>query len=131
MAEDPKQKELIRKISETFQAAQTRMAELRAAVQRNTDLAQIQSTSAFIQRERDRALRNLGEAVWKEIQEGRLAVPPGVSQAAEALKNVDSKAENHRREIADLLREGEETAARIQGKNKGPHSSMASRMKKR
>jgi len=131
MADDPKQKELIRKISESFQAAQTRMAELRQAVQRNSDLSQIQSTSAFIMRERDRALRNLGEAVWKEVEAGRLALPESLAESLDAVRRVDAKVEGHRKEIADILDEGAQTAERLQGKNRGSQSSLAPGAKKR
>lgn len=127
----PEQSELIQQLAETFKAAQAKVEHLRDAIQRNTDLAQLQSTSAFLHRERDRALRDLGEVLWKASLKGEFTFPEFADKATDSLRHIEEKLDTHRSEIGAVLSEGAETADRLNAKNKKTHSSLASRSKKR
>ena len=112
MAADPKQSETFRQIQEAFQSAQSQMTELRQQV------------------EKDRALRQLGESVFKQVQKGKLQLPEGFGPFLKAVEHAQKKAEAHAREIGDLLKEGEEAAQRLNEKKAGPtNSGVASRKK--
>ncbi|WP_257449540.1 hypothetical protein [Archangium lipolyticum] len=130
MAADPKQSETLRQLQEAFQSAQSQMAELREQVEKHSELARAKTQSDFIQKEKDRALRQLGESVFKQVQKGKLQLPEGFGPLLKAVEHAQKKAEAHAREISDLLKEGEEAAQRLNEKKAGPtNSGVASRKK--
>jgi vacuolar-type H+-ATPase subunit H len=131
VAADPKQSEALRQIQEAFQSAQSQMAQLRQQVEKHAELARAKTQNDFAQKEVERALRQLGESVFKQVQKGRLALPEGFGPLLKAVEHAQQKAESQAREIGDLLQEGEETAQRMKEKNVGgTNSGVASRMKK-
>lgn len=131
MAADPKQSETLRQIQAAFQSAQSQMVQLRQQVEKHSALAQAKSRNDFIQQEKERALRELGEAVFKQVAKGRLELPSALAPLLKAVEQAHKKAEAQAREISDLLREGEEAAQRLKEKNAGAaHSGVASRTKK-
>jgi hypothetical protein len=123
VAADPKQSETLRQIQEAFQSAQSQMTQLRQQVEKHSELAQAKAQSDFLQREMDRALRALGESVFKQVQKGRVQLPEGFNPLLKAVEHAQKKAEAHTREIGDLLKEGEETAQRLKEKNTGGSNS--------
>ena len=131
MAADPKQSETFRQIQEAFQSAQARMAQLRQQVAKHAELVQAKTRNDLVQKEKERALRELGEAVFKQVRKGRLELPATFAPLVDAVEQAQKKAEAQAWEIGDLLREGEEAAQRLKEKNAaGTNSGVASRMKK-
>ncbi len=131
MAADPKQSEALRQIQEAFQSAQSQMAQLRQQVEKHAELARAKTQNDFIQKEKERALRELGEAVFKQVQKGKLELPATFAPLLKAIEQAQHKAEAQAREIGDLLQEGEETAQRLKQKSAGgANSGVASRTKK-
>ena len=120
-----KQPDVVRQIGQAWENAQEQLAELRAQVERTTELAMAKTQSNFLERDKDRALRNLGEAVWNQVQKGKLALPAALREVTRAMEEVQKKIDAEQREIADLLREGEEAVARR------AKSLLAARTKKR
>ncbi|MET0401132.1 MAG: hypothetical protein ABW123_01965, partial [Cystobacter sp.] len=112
MAADPKQSEALRQIQEAFESAQSKMSQLRKQVEAHSTLAQAKTQGDFLQKEKERVLRELGEAVFRQAQKGRLELPPSLVPLFQAVEQVQLKLEAHSREITDLLQEGEETAQR-------------------
>ncbi|MCE9671102.1 hypothetical protein LY474_25145 [Myxococcus stipitatus] len=118
MATDPKQSDVMKQISEAFKAAQGRLAELREAVERNTDLARANAKATVLRDQKDRALKELGELVWRNLQKGKLELPAGFAAALKAVEAAEQAAEAHARELTDILQEGAEVAERLKvGKN--------------
>ena len=118
MATDPKQSEVMKQINEAFKAAQGRLAELREAVERNTDLARANAKATVLRDQKDRALKELGELVWRNLQKGKLELPAGFAAALKAVEAAEQAAEAHARELTDILQEGAEVAERLKvGKN--------------
>jgi chromosome segregation ATPase len=131
VAADPKQSEALRQLQEAFQSAQSQMAQLRQQVEKHAELARAKTQNDFIQKEKERALRELGEAVFKQVQKGKLELPSTFAPLLKAIEQAQHKAEAQAREIGDLLQEGEEAAQRLKQKNAGgTHSGVASRTKK-
>nr|WP_255653382.1 hypothetical protein [Myxococcus sp. XM-1-1-1] len=115
---DPKQSEVVKQINEAFQAAQARLAQLREAVERNSDLARANAKATVLKDQKERAFKELGEVVYRQIQKGRLELPAGFASALKAIEAAEQAAEAHARELTDILREGEEVAERLKvGKN--------------
>ena len=132
MAGDPKSKsDTFKQIQEAFQAAQSQLSQLRKQVERHEDLARAKAKADLLEQQKDKALRELGEAVWRLVQKGKLELPSSLAKQMKAMEHVEQQAEAHTREITDLLREGEEAARRLTEKNDAPaHSGVASRAKK-
>ncbi|MCP3061736.1 hypothetical protein LXT21_23400 [Myxococcus sp. K38C18041901] len=118
MPADPKQSDVVKQINEAFQAAQARLAQLREAVERNSDLARANAKATVLKDQKERALKELGELVYRQIQKGRLELPASFASALKAIEAAEQAAEAHARELTDILREGEEVAERLKvGKN--------------
>ena len=112
---DPKQ-ETLRQIQEAWDAAQAQLTDLRDQVERTTQLAQAKVTQNFLERDLDRAYRDLGEAVWAQVSKGRLQLPTQLSSVLKALEVVTKKIQEQNASINDLLSEGAEVASRLKGK---------------
>lgn len=101
-------------------------------MERTTELAKAKVQAGFLERDRDRALRDFGEAVWGQIQKGKLALPAALSSALRAMQEAQRKVDAHDAEISDLLREGEEAASRLRSKGAtSGKTAVASKGKKR
>jgi chromosome segregation ATPase len=131
VAADPKQSETLRQIQQAFENAQSQMAQLRQQVEKHAELARAKTQHEFIQKEKERALRELGEAVLNQVRKGRLELPSTLAPLVKAVEQAEKKEEAQTREISDLLQEGEEAAQRLKEKNaRGAHSGVAPRTKK-
>nr|WP_226994328.1 hypothetical protein [Myxococcus hansupus] len=120
LAADSKQSEVVKQINEAFEAAQARLAQLREAVERNTDLARANARTTVLKDQKEKAFRELGEAVWRQQQKGRLTLPAGFEAALKAIEAAEQAAEAHARELTDILMEGAEVAARLNEQKKAP-----------
>ncbi|OJH41756.1 hypothetical protein [Cystobacter ferrugineus] len=131
MAADPKQSEALRQLQAAFESAQQKMSQLRKQVETHSALAEAKARSDLLQAEKERVMRELGEAVFKQVQKGRLELPTSFAPLLKAIDQVQLKVEAQAREITDLLQEGEEAAQRLKQKNIGAtHSGVATRTKK-
>ena len=134
MAADAKQSqsEVVKQIQQAFQAAQAQLAQLREQVSHTAELARLNSQGNYLQMEKEKALRELGEAVWRQVQKGKLELPASLAPALKAVEAAEQKAAAHASEITDILQEGEARAARLKGKNDSrPQTPLASRPKKK
>ncbi|SES88739.1 hypothetical protein [Stigmatella erecta] len=129
---DAKQPELMKQIQEAFRQAQDQLTHLREEVTRTSELARLNSQGNFLQMEKDKVLRELGEAVWRQVQKGKLELPPSLAPAVKAVQAAEQRAQVHAQEITDILQEGEAAAARLKGKNDTrPQTSLASKPKRK
>jgi hypothetical protein len=112
---DPRQ-ETLKQIQEAWDAAQAQLTELREQVERTASLASAKVTSNFLERDLDRAYRDLGESVWAQVSKGRLQLPKDLSSVLKALEVVTKKIQEQNASINDLLSEGAEVASRLKGK---------------
>ena len=112
---DPRQ-ETLKQIQEAWDAAQAQLSELRDQVEKTAQLAQIKVSQNFLERDLDRAYRDLGEAVWAQVSKGRLQLPTQLGSVLKALEVVTKKIQEQNASINDLLSEGAEVASRLKGK---------------
>lgn len=112
---DPRQ-ETLKQIQEAWDAAQAQLSELRDQVEKTAQLAQLKVTQNFLERDLDRAYRDLGEAVWAQVSKGRLQLPTQLGSVLKALEVVTRKIQEQNASINDLLSEGAEVASRLKGK---------------
>ncbi len=125
------QSDALRELQAAFQDAQSQLAQLRKQVEQHAELARMKTQVDFSKNERERVMRELGEAIFKQVQKGRLELPAGFGNLLKAVEQAQHKAEAQAREISDLLQEGEEAAQRLKQKNTGgANSGVASRTKK-
>jgi hypothetical protein len=130
---DPQQ-DILKQINDAWNEAKAQLAQLRAAVERTSDLAQAKMESNILTRDRDKALRDLGEAVWALVKAGKMALPQAVSAATKAMQEVERKAEAQNREINSLIMEGGEAVDRLKAARtttKSHRTAVASKGKKR
>jgi hypothetical protein len=112
---DPRQ-ETLKQIQQAWDAAQAQLDELRAQVEKTTELAQAKVKSNFLERDLDNAYRDLGEAVWAQVSKGKLQLPTSMGSILKALETVTKKIQEQNASINELLSEGAEVASRLKGK---------------
>jgi hypothetical protein len=112
---DPKT-ETLKAIQAAWNAAQDQLNQLREQVAHNADLAQAKVSMNFLERDLDRAYRDLGEAVWAQVSKGKLQLPSNVAPVLKALEQVTKRIQEQNASINDLLSEGAEIASRLKGK---------------
>jgi len=128
----PSQSDVMKQIQQAFQAAQAQLAQLREQVRHTEELARLNSQGNYLQMEKDKALRALGEAVWRMVQKGKLELPSSLAPSMKAVEAAEQRAAAHASQITDILQEGEALAARLKGKNDGrPQTALASKPKKK
>ena len=129
---DPQQ-EILKQINDAWNEAKAQLAQLRAQVERTQELANAKMESNFLGRDRDKALRDLGEAVWAQVKAGKMTLPQAVSAATKAMQEVEKKAEAKNREINSLIMEGGEAVDRLKARTttKSHRTAVVSRGKKR
>lgn len=128
---DPKQSEIIQQLQKDFQSAQSQLAQLRSAVERNTELARMKAESDFLKLQKSQALEALGEAVYRLVRKGKLELPAVLAPELKAVEEAERQAESQASAILDILKEGEEAAARLKvKKDVPPKNVVASRVKK-
>lgn len=113
VSNDANKTEVMRQITAAWDLARSQLEELKAAVARHSELASVKLQGTFLQREKDQALRDFGEAVFQAVQKGQLQLPQALAGAYQAVTNVDRKLEFQAAEVATLLAEGTEHADRL------------------
>lgn len=129
---DPQQ-EILKQINDAWNEAKAQLAQLRAAVERTSELANAKMESNLLGRDRDKALRDLGEAVWAQVKAGKMTLPQAVSAATKAMQEFEKKAEAKNREINSLIMEGGEAVDRLKARTttKSHRTAVVSKGKKR
>lgn len=117
---DANKTDVMRQISSAWDLAKSQLEELRTAVQRHSDLASAKLQGTFLQREKDQALRDFGEAVFEAAHSGQVQLPPQLMEALKAVTQVERKLEMQAAEVATLLSEGSEAADRLNGAARRP-----------
>ncbi len=124
------QTDTLRQIQAAWEAAQGQVTDLRKQVEHMASLAQAKVAQNMLERDLDRAFRDLGEAVWAQVSKGKLQLPSAFSSVMKALENVTKKIQEQNASINDLLAEGNEIANRLK-KSAATKSAVASQPKKR
>ncbi len=124
------QTETLRQIQAAWEAAQGQVIDLRKQVEHMANLAQAKVAQNMLDRDLDRAFRDLGEAVWAQVSKGKLQLPSTFTSVMKALENVTRKIQEQNASINDLLAEGTEIANRLK-KAATNKSAVASQNKKR
>lgn len=112
----PNQAETIKQIQAAWEEAQGQLTVLRQQVEYATSLASAKVTANGLERELDKAYRDLGEAVWAEVSKGRLALPSNLSGVKKALEAVTVRIQQQNATINDLLSEGADIAKLLEEK---------------
>lgn len=124
------QADSIRQIQAAWESAQGQVVDLRKQVEHMAALAQAKVAQNTLERDLDRAFRDLGEAVWAQVSKGKLQLPNTFSAVMKSLENVTRKIQEQNASINDLLAEGNEIAARLK-KSAATKTAVASQNKKR
>lgn len=124
------QAEKIREIQAAWEAAQGQVTDLRRQVEHMASLAQAKVSQNLLDRDLDRAFRDLGEAVWAQVSKGKLQLNASFTQVMKSLEIVTRKIQEQNASINDLLAEGNEIANRLK-KTAAVKSAVASQPKKR
>ncbi len=115
----------MQQLQTAWEQAQAQLAHLREQVAIHAELAQAKVQSGALLDERSIALKGLGEAVWAQVQKGKLQLPAALQGALKTVQEVERRIEKQNQEITDLLRQADEPARRT-GK-----SPLAGKTKKR
>lgn len=120
----------LKAIQEAWKSAQDQVVELRAQVEYLANLAQAKVQKNILDRDVDRAFRDLGEAVWAQVSKGKLQLPDSLKPVMKALDSVTNRIQEQNASINDLLAEGAEIASRLKNKL-GSKTPVAASGKKR
>ena len=110
---DPRQTDVVKQIQAAWDEAQAQLVLLREQVEHAAAMAQAKVQSNLLDRDLDRAYRDLGEAVWAEVSKGKLTMPANLGSVKKALEQVTVRIQAQNASINDLLAEGAEIAKRL------------------
>ncbi len=127
----PQQQQTLQQIQAAWEEAQAQLSILKEQVEHAAAMAQAKVGSNMMERDLDRAYRDLGEAVWAEVSKGKLQLPPNLSSVRKLLEGVTQKIRAQNNSINDLLAEGAEIARRLQEKMSAASKGVAGAPKKR
>lgn len=121
--------DVMKQMANAWEEAQGQLKDLRKQAEKMTALAQAKVQSSFLERDLDRAYRDLGEAVWAQVSRGALTLPKGMAAVLKALEAVTKRIQEQNASINDLLSEGAEVATKL--KEKMAKTAVATKDKKR
>lgn len=127
----PDKNEVIQQLTVAWESAKAQLAELREAVDRNQKLADTKVDLDWAKGEKDRALRDLGEAIWEQVKRANFELPREANRARKAVEEAEQKLAAQASEITALLKEGDEAATRLRGKAGTTTKTVAQANKKR
>ena len=127
----PQNNETLKQIQAAWEEAQAQLSVLRAQVEHAAAMAQAKVGSNMLDRDLDRAYRDLGEAVWAEVSKGKLNLPQNLTAVRKLLEGVTQKIRTQNASINDLLAEGADIAKRLQEKMSAASKGVAGAPKKR
>lgn len=123
--------DVLKQIQEAWNEAQAQLAALKSQVAHLNDVAMAKVASNVLERDMDRAYRDLGEAVWAEVSKGKLVLPNSLSSVKQSLAVVTERIRAQNASINDLLAEGEDVARRLQEKMAAASKAVAPQRKRR
>ena len=129
--QSPQNQEMLRQIQAAWEEAQAQLHVLKSQVERAAAMAQAKVGSNMLDRDLDRAYRDLGEAVWAEVSKGKLQLPQNLTVVRKLLESVTQKIRTQNNSINDLLAEGADIAKRLQEKMSAASKGVAGTLKKR
>ncbi len=129
--QQPANQQTLQQIQQAWAEAQAQLSILREQVEYATKMAQAKVGSNVLDRDLDRAYRDLGEAVWAEVSKGKLQLPSNLVTVRKLLEGVTQKIRVQNASINDLLAEGAEVAKRLQEKISAASKGVAGAAKKR
>jgi septal ring factor EnvC (AmiA/AmiB activator) len=121
----------LKQIQAAWDEAQAQLAHLKEQVEHLNQVAQAKVASNLLERDMDRAYRDLGEAVWAEVSKGRMQLGSSLGAVKKALEVVTQKIQAQNASINDLLAEGADVARRLQEKISTASKSVAPPPKRR
>lgn len=127
----PQNNETLKQIQAAWEEAQAQLHVLKSQVEHAAALAQAKVGSNMLDRDLDRAYRDLGEAVWAEVSKGKLQLPQTLTTVRKLLEGVTQKIRTQNNSINDLLAEGADIAKRLQEKMSAASKGVAGTQKKR
>ena len=127
----PTNETVLRQIQQAWEEAQAQLAVLKEQVQYATTMAQTKVHSNLLERDLDKAYRDLGEAVWAEVSKGKLQLPGQLGPVKKALEAVTARIQAQNASINDLLAEGEDIARLLQEKMARASKAVVNQPKKR
>jgi predicted nucleic acid-binding Zn-ribbon protein len=127
----PQNNETLRQIQAAWEEAQAQLEVLKDQVEHAAAMAQAKVGSNMLDRDLDRAYRDLGEAVWAEVSKGKLQLPAHLTTVRKLLEGVTQKIRTQNNSINDLLAEGADLAKRLQEKISAASKGVAAAPKKR
>ena len=129
--QSPQNQEMLRQIQAAWEEAQAQLHVLKSQVEHAAAMAQAKVGSNMLDRDLDRAYRDLGEAVWAEVSKGKLQLPQNLGTVRKLLEGVTQKIRTQNNSINDLLAEGADIAKRLQEKMSAASKGVAGTPKKR
>ena len=129
--QSPQNAEMLRQIQAAWEEAQAQLHVLKSQVEHAAAMAQAKVGSNMLDRDLDRAYRDLGEAVWAEVSKGKLVLPANLTAVRKLLEGVTQKIRTQNNSINDLLAEGADIAKRLQEKMSAASKGVAGAPKKR
>ena len=127
----PQNNETLKQIQAAWEEAQAQLHVLKAQVEHAAAMAQAKVGSNMLDRDLDRAYRDLGEAVWAEVSKGKLQLPQTLTSVRKLLEGVTQKIRTQNNSINDLLAEGADIAKRLQERMSASSKGVAGAPKKR
>ena len=121
----------LKQIQAAWDKAQAELVDLRGQVEYLAMLAQAKTQKAVLDRDVDRAFRDLGEAVWAQVSKGKLQLPSALQPVMKALESVTNRIQEQNASINDLLAEGAELASKLKGRLATTKTPLAPGGKKR
>ena len=127
----PQNNETLKQIQAAWEEAQAQLHVLKSQVEHAAAMAQAKVGSNMLDRDLDRAYRDLGEAVWAEVSKGKLQLPQTLTSVRKLLEGVTQKIRTQNNSINDLLAEGADIAKRLQERMSASSKGVAGAPKKR
>lgn len=112
------QSEVLKQLGQAWEQAQRQLSEIRTQVEQTAALATAKVNLNALERDLDRAYRDLGEAVWQQVQAGRVRLPKDVEKVQRAVEAVARRFEEENAGLRELLDEGAEAASRLKAKGR-------------
>lgn len=98
---------LVKQLTAAWEEAQSQLRELRRRVEATAQMARAQLDAQTFSKDRDRALRDLGEAYWKEYQAGRVPAVGRMAAILDRVAKAEQKVAASSASITNLLQDTE------------------------
>jgi hypothetical protein len=114
------QTDVLKQLSQAWETAQRQLTEIRTQVEQTAALATAKVSLNTLERDLDKAYRDLGEAVWQQVQAGRIRLPKDVEKVQQAVDTVARRYEAENAGLKAMLDEGTESASRLKAPKERP-----------